>query len=67
MVTTGRTGTKRNHSRSQKFKKAVLGRPQGIIQKRVQAVGPEKFGIVALMFSTPAPFNVFCDVFLTPI
>jgi transposase len=48
MVTTGKTRTKRNRSRSQKFKKAVLGRPQGIIQKRVQAVGPEKFGIVAI-------------------
>ena len=48
MVTTGKTRTKRNRSRSQKFKKAVLGRPQGIIQKRVQAVGPEKFGVVAI-------------------
>lgn len=48
MVTTSKTRTKRNRSRSQKFKKAVLGRPQGIIQKRVQAVGPEKFGVVAI-------------------
>ncbi len=32
MVTTSKTRTKRNRSRSQKFKKAVLGRPQGIIQ-----------------------------------
>ena len=48
MVTTSKTRTKRSRSRSQKFKKAVLGRPQEIIQKRVQAVGPEKFGIVAI-------------------
>ncbi len=48
MVITSKTRTERNRSRSQKFKKAVLGRPQGIIQKRVQAVGPEKFGIVAI-------------------
>ena len=48
MVTTSKTRTKRNRSRSQKFKKAVLGRPQGVIQKRVQAVGPEKSGIVAV-------------------
>ena len=48
MVTTSKTRTKRNRSRSQKFKKAVLGRPQGIIQKRVQAVGPERFGVVAI-------------------
>ena len=48
MVKTGKTRTKKSRSRSQKFKKAVLGRPQGAIQKRVQAVGPEKFGIVAI-------------------
>ena len=48
MVKTGKTRTKKPRSRSQKFKKAVLGRPQGAIQKRVQAVGPEKFGIVAV-------------------
>ena len=48
MVKIGKTRTKKPRSRSQKFKKAVLGRPQGAIQKRVQAVGPEKFGIVAV-------------------
>lgn len=48
MVKTGKTRTKKPRSRSRKFKKAVLGRPQGAIQKRVQAVGPEKFGIVAV-------------------
>ena len=48
MVTTGKTRTKKPRSRSQKFRKAVLGRPQGAIQKRVQAVGPEKFGVVAI-------------------
>lgn len=48
MVTKRKTGTKRKRSRSQKFKKAVLGRPQGVIQARVQAVGPEKFGIVSI-------------------
>jgi len=48
MVTTRKFRTKRNRSRSQKFKRAVLGRPQGVIQARVQQVGPEKFGIVAV-------------------
>jgi len=48
MVTKRTAGTKRKRSRSQKFKKAVLGRPQGVIQARVQAVGPEKFGIVSI-------------------
>lgn len=40
--------TKRKRSRSQAFRKRVLGRPQGVIQPRVQAVGPEKFGVVAI-------------------
>ncbi len=48
MDTRRKTGTKRKRSRSQKFKKAVLGRPQGVIQARVQAVGTEKFGVVAI-------------------
>ncbi|MEZ6132601.1 MAG: hypothetical protein R3C59_28375, partial [Planctomycetaceae bacterium] len=48
MVATRKSRTKRSRSRSQKFKKAVLGRPQGVIQARVQAVGPEKFGIVSV-------------------
>lgn len=48
MVTTRKTRSKRNRSRSQKFKKSVLGRPQGVIQPRVQQVGPDKFGVVAI-------------------
>ena len=48
MVTTGKISKKRSRSRSQKFKKAVLGNPQGVIQARVQQVGPERFGIVAV-------------------
>ena len=48
MVATRKSRTKRNRSRSQKFRKAVLGRPQGAIQGRVQSVGPEKFGIVSV-------------------
>lgn len=48
MVIKCKIGTKRKRSRSQNFRKAVLGRPQGVIQARVQAVGPEKFGVVAI-------------------
>lgn len=48
MVATRKTRTKRSRSRSQSFKKAVLGRPRGMIQARVQEVGPQKFGIVAV-------------------
>ena len=48
MVTTRKTRTKRSRSRSLTFKKAVPGKPSGVIQARVQKVGPEKFGIVAV-------------------
>jgi len=48
MVTKRKTCTQRKRSRLQKFRKAVLGRPQGVIQARVQAVGPKKVGVVAI-------------------
>ena len=48
MVTSVNPRKKRNRSRSQKFRQAVLGKPSGIIQPRVQAVGPEHFGVVAI-------------------
>ena len=48
MVTTRKTRTKRSRSRSLTFKKAVPGKPSGVIQARVQKVGPEKFGILAV-------------------
>ena len=48
MVATRKSRKKRNRGRSQKFRKAVLGRPTGVIQARVQKVGPEKFGVVAV-------------------
>lgn len=48
MVITGNTGKKRKRSRSQSFRQAVLGKASGVIQPRVQEVGPEHFGIVAI-------------------
>ena len=44
-VKTGKNGTKR---RSKGFALAVLGKPSGVIQPRVQEVGPEHFGIVSV-------------------
>ena len=44
-VKAGRTSTKR---RSKAFAMAVLGKPSGVIQPRVQKVGPEHFGIVSI-------------------
>jgi len=48
MVTKSKSRKKRKSRRSQKFRQAVLGKPDGVIQPRVQQVGPEKFGIVAV-------------------
>lgn len=48
MVTKAKSRKKRTRSRSRKFRQAVLGKPSGIIQPRVQEVGPEHFGIVAI-------------------
>jgi len=48
MVTKSKSRTKRKSRRSQKFRQAVLGKPGGVIQPRVQLVGPERFGVVAI-------------------
>lgn len=48
MATKVKSGKKRTRSRSRKFRQAVLGKPDGVIQPRVQQVGPEHFGIVAI-------------------
>jgi transposase len=48
MVATSKSRKKVKRSRSRKFRQAVLGKPSGVIQPRVQDVGPEHFGIVAI-------------------
>lgn len=48
MVATAKSRTKRTRSRSRAFRQAVLGKPSGVIQPRVQEVGPERFGVVAV-------------------
>ena len=48
MVATRKSRTKRKTRRSKNFNIAVLGKPAGVIQPRVQQVGPERFGIVAV-------------------
>jgi len=48
MVTAGKSCTKRTTRRSRNFAAAVLGRPRGVIQPRVMAAGPERFGVVAV-------------------
>ena len=39
---------KRTKRRSKAFASAALGKPSGVIPPRVQAVGPERFGIVSI-------------------
>jgi transposase len=48
MATNVKSRKKSTRSRSRKFRQAVLGKPDGIIQPRVQQVGPHRFGIVAV-------------------
>ena len=48
MATTGKTAKKRKNRRSKSFALAVLGKPSGVIQKRVQEAGPEHFGVVSV-------------------
>lgn len=48
MVTVVKSGKKRARRRSRGFRQAVLGKPSGIIQPRVQQAGPEHFGVVAV-------------------
>jgi transposase len=50
----GKVGTKRP---------AVLGKPTGIIQPRVQAVGPEHFGIVAVDCAKARSKWMLCDFY----
>lgn len=55
--------TKRNSRKSRKVGIAVLGKPSGIIQSRVQAVGPERFGIVAVDCAKARSKWMLCDFY----
>jgi len=55
--------TKRNSRRSGQAGIAQLGKPQGIVQPRVQAVGPERFGIVAVDCHKAYSKWMLCDFY----
>lgn len=55
--------TKRNSRKSGKKRPAVLGKPNGLIQPRVQAVGPEHFGIVAVDCAKARSKWMLCDFY----
>jgi transposase len=55
--------TKRNSGKSRGAGTGLLGKPQGIIQPRVQAVGPERFGIVAVDCAKGRSKWMLCDFY----
>jgi len=55
--------TKRNSRKSRKISRAVLGKPKGVIQPRVQKVGPEHFGIVAVDCAKARSKWMLCDFY----
>lgn len=55
--------TRRKSRTSGKSRQVVLGKPNGIIQARVQAVGPEHFGIVAVDCAKARSKWMFCDFY----
>lgn len=55
--------TKRNSRKSRTTGIDVLGKPSGIIQARVQAVGPERFGIVAVDCAKARSKWMLCDFY----
>lgn len=55
--------TKRNSRKSRKLSPAVLGKPKGVIQARVQKVGPERFGVVAVDCAKARSKWMLCDFY----
>lgn len=55
--------TKRKSRKSSKISLAALGKPRGLIHPRVQAVGPEHFGIVAVDCAKARSKWMLCDFY----
>lgn len=55
--------TKRNSRKSCGAGGSLIGKPQGIIQPRVQAVGPERFGIVSVDCAKGRSKWMLCDFY----
>jgi transposase len=56
-------GTKARVRRSRRSSKRFIGKPSGQIQERVQAVGPEHFGIVAVDCAKRRSKWMLCDFY----
>ena len=55
--------TKRNSRKTDTKGPARLGKPRGIIQQRVQEVGPQRFAIVSIDCGKPASKWMMCDFY----
>ena len=53
--------TKRKSRKSPNARQAYLGKPNGVIQPRVEQVGPEHFGVVAVECAQPRAKWMFCN------
>jgi transposase len=63
MVTSSKSGKNSKKRRSKAFEQAVLGKPSGIIMPRVQAVGPEHFGIISVDCAKDRSKWMLCDFY----
>jgi transposase len=63
MATKVKSGKSRAKRRPIGFVQAVLGKPSGVIQPRVQEVGPERFGIVSVDCAKDRSKWMFCDFY----
>lgn len=63
MVTKVEIGKKSTKRRSKAFAAAVLGKPAGVIQARVQTVGPERFGVVCVDCARDRSKWMLCDFY----
>ena len=63
MSTTAKSGKKSKKRRSKSFALAVIGKPSGVIQPRVQKVGPDHFGIVSVDCAKARSKWFFCDFY----
>lgn len=57
--------TRRNSRKSRAIGPVVLGKPSGVIQPRVQKVGPERFGVVAVDCAKARSKWMLCDFYGT--
>ena len=55
--------TRRNSRKLNRARTSVLGKPNGVIQPRVQEAGPERFGIVAVDCAKARSKWMLCDFY----